>query len=568
MKVSRAAGHKAAKRKSVNTKTSSRNLIDVLAAESQTIAILSLVVIAFVVYANSFGNDFVFDDIYLVQGNQQLRSLDFSLLLRSYRPLRDFSYAIDFAVWGEGPFGFHLTNLLLHTGNVLLVFALVRRLTEDLASAVLAGLIFAVHPIQTDAVTYISGRRDLLFSFFYLSAFHSYISYYRSQVRLRAALFFTMFVVFWAMSLLSKEMAASLPILIFVWHYCNAWQGATSWWRQILPTAGRTFARDKWFWISFALLGTAFAFYSVLFKGASARARNLEYWGGSFYSNALTVTRVHAWYLKQLVYPTPIAQYLGVFEPSQSALEWRFALSFLLVGGVLMYGFWLLNRDRLMAFAVFSYFVLLLPVSHIIPHHELLADHYLYLPMMSFALFVALLIRKLANRGKTVRTVVYSAAAIILVILATMTVIQNRVWKNERSLWTANLKAAPNSPRAALNLGNTYQDTEPAKAEALFKRALGLNPTPQIKRTLYDRLAVLLIQQEKFEEADFFAREILERSPDDFFGNLWSSQIHISKKECERARAALAKARSLASKPREIQLADQAEVQFQLACAK
>jgi protein O-mannosyl-transferase len=566
MKASRVVSHRAVKRKPTRSPRTNQGLTQILEKESQLIAIVSLVVIVFIVYANSLGNQFVFDDIYLVEGNQRLRSLDLSLLSSSYRPLRDLSYAIDFAIWGEGPFGFHLTNLVLHAGNVLLVFALVRRLTEDLATALLAALIFAVHPIQTDAVTYISGRRDLLFSFFYLSAFHSYLSYYRSQSSARAARWFTLFVIFWFLSLLSKEMAASLPILIFVWHYCNTWEDGTSWGRQILQTARRTLAKDKWFWITFSLAGIAFTFYWVVFKGASGRARSLEYWGGSFFSNVLTVMRVHAWYLKQLVYPTPIAQYLGVFEPSQSLFEWRVAGSLVVVGGVLTYGFWLLNRDRLMAFAIFSYFVLLLPVSQIIPHHELLADHYLYLPMMSFGLFISLLIRKIGSRGGVARKVTYGMIAVVVVLLASLTINQNRTWKNERSLWMANYKAVPTSPRAALNLGNTYQDTEPEKAEALFKRALGLNPTPQIKRTLYDRLTVLLINQQKFDEAEFFVSEVLEGSPRDFFGNLWAGQIHTFKKDCNRARAELSRAQSVASTSREISLAREAERQLKQQC--
>jgi hypothetical protein len=564
MKARRVANSKAAKQPTRSAKTNS-SLKQLLSTEAALVAIVSLVVIVFVVYANSLGNEFVFDDIYLVKGNQRARNLDFSLLRSSYRPLRDFSYAIDFAIWGEGPFGFHLTNLLLHAGNVLLVFTLIRRLTEDLSSAFLAALIFAVHPIQTDAVTYISGRRDLLFTLFYLSAFHTYISYYRSRSS-RAVLLFTIFFVLWAMSLLTKEMAASLPILIFVWHYCNAWEVTTTWWRQILPTAVRTLARDKWLWILVTLPGAAFAFYAVMFTGASSRARNLEYWGGSFYSNVLTVIRVHAWYLKQLVFPTPIAQYLGVFEPSQSFFEWQVVIAFVVVSSVLVYGFWLLNRDRLMAFAIFSYFVMLLPVSQIIPHHELLADHYLYLPMMSFGLFVALLIRKITSRGRTAAKLAYSSVAIILLSLAVMTVLQNRTWKDERSLWTANYKAVPNSPRAALNLGNTYQESEPEKAEALFKQALGLNPTPTIKRTLYDRLVVLLIHQQKFDEAEFFVREVLERSPGDFFGNLWASQIHTSKKDCTRAQGNLDRAQSAAANPRQVNLVQEAQQQFKQQC--
>jgi hypothetical protein len=105
-------------------------------------------------------------------------------------------------------------------------------------------------------------------------------------------------------------MAVSLPILIFVWHFCDAWEeGAGSRWLQVLKTVGRALNREKWLTIVLSLAGIAFTAYWVLIKGASRLTRfdRLEYWGGSFYLNILTVIRVHAWYLKQLVYPTPKA---------------------------------------------------------------------------------------------------------------------------------------------------------------------------------------------------------------------------------------------------------------------
>src|SRR3989441_12974604 len=181
MKTSRTAGRKAVKRKPAQTKRLDQSFISFLSADAQLIAVVSLVVIVFLCYANSLGNEFVFDDFLLVLGNKRIQIINSSLLLNSYRPIRDISYAIDYAIWGERAFGFHLTNLVIHAANVLLVFVLIRRFAESLLTATLAALIFAVHPIQTDAVTYISGRRDLLFTFFYLLAFHSYLTYYRKR---------------------------------------------------------------------------------------------------------------------------------------------------------------------------------------------------------------------------------------------------------------------------------------------------------------------------------------------------------------------------------------------------
>src|SRR5688500_16846932 len=153
--------------------------------------------------------------------------------------------------------------------------------------------------------------------------------------------------------------------------------------------------------------------------------------------------RVQAWYLKQLVLPTPFVQYKGAFDISTTLLDWRVLLSIFLVGAVLAAGFVALGRSRPIAFAILSYFVLLLPVSQIIPHHELLADHYLYLPMMSFALLLALVVQKIAMRGKISKQLAYGAAAVLIVVLALLTVSRNQVWKDDLTLWQANYKEVP-----------------------------------------------------------------------------------------------------------------------------
>jgi len=571
MTVARAKRTKAAKRKPAKQVKDNGRQSSLGSYRAELIVGLSLVAVVFLCFANALRNEFVFDDIYLITVNQQIRSLNLPLLLSSYRPIRDISYAIDFALWGQDPFGFHLSSIVIHAANVLLVFALVRRLTKDLVSAALTALIFAVHPIQTDAVTYISGRRDVLFAFFYILAFHSYLSYYRSRWSVKAVALFFLFLLLWMLSLLSKEMAVSLPVLIFVWHFCDAWGEETgSFPKQVWQTLKRTIKRDKWFWLVLAVSGIAFTAYWVLIKRASHRVGfgSFEYWGGSFYLNMLTVIRVHAWYLKQLIYPTPIAQYLGAFEISETLFDWRLLLSLVVVGGVLCYGFIMLQRDKLMAFAIFSYFVFLLPVSQLIPHHELLADHYLYLSIMSFALFVSLLVKKISNSGVISPKALYLLVGVAVMVLAVMTVIQNGAWKDERTLWASNYKAVPNSPRAALNLGNTYQYTEPQKAEELFKRALALNPTPAIERTLYDRLAVILINERKVDEAQFYVSEVLKKSPNDFFGNLWLSQIYVLKKECDKGRTSLSLARTAATKPREVELSEKTSRQLEQECGK
>ena len=447
-----------------------------------------LAIATILIYVNSLANGFVFDDHELV-GRPALKRLAEipGLLTGSYRPLRDVSYAIDFAVWGSKAMGFHATNILIHVANTLMVFALARTVTREYIYAALGTLFFAVHPMQPDAVTYVAGRRDLLFTLFYLAAFHFYLAYRRytqsperpNYNKGRAVLLYAGFGVLWVLSLMSKEMAVSLPLFLFAWNFCEAWEiSDLSWPRRFVRTLRASFARDKWLYIALVCAGAAFGLYTLFIANASVRVRGLEfnYWGGSFYTNVLTALRVHAWYLKQLVVPTPIVQYFGAFDVS-SSFDWRAGLALLLVGGLITLGFVLLDRDRRLSFAIFSYFILLLPVSQIIPHHELLADHYLYLPLASFGLFVAVLVQGLSSRRRGVRWIAIGTAAAAITVLGAITVVRNRVYRDDLSLWTANYAEAPNSTRAVFNLAGQYAQRFPARAAELYERCIALDPS-------------------------------------------------------------------------------------------
>ena len=443
-------------------------------------AIAALAAAVVICYINTLWNGFVFDDHIHALENSNLRSLaNLPRLLLSYRPLRDISYALDFAIWGESAAGFHFTNLAIHAANTILVFLLVKRLIRAASTSILtptlAALIFALHPLQTDAVAYVSGRRDVLFTLFYLAAFHFYLTYRSS----RSWKYLVLFLAAWALSLLSKEMAASFPLVIFTWSFCELWgESSGKQLRKFYESAKGAILTDRWLYLGLAVGGAAYTFYQTYTMGGSERAgyRGFRYWGGSIYHNVLTVIHVNGWYLKQLVWPTPITQYSGAFPVAGSIFDHMVIVSLAAVVILIGIGVFLLNKSPLLAFAIFSYFVMLLPVDQIIPHHELLADHYLYLPIFSFGLFVALIIERLAGVRTWMRAPAWAAAAAIVVIFGIMTVRQNGVWRDDYSLWQANYEAVPNSPRAAYSLGVEYISKNPRKAADLFRRCIALDP--------------------------------------------------------------------------------------------
>src|SRR5881396_1322823 len=135
----------ARKKKTNKSIAASKEGEKVLSRRSKSIYIASgaLLVVVLLCYANALPNGFVFDDHVNLQNNPLLRKIASvpQLLLSGFRPLREVSYAVDFALWGERPFGFHLTNILIHAANTVMVFLLIRRLIGDIASSAIGALI-------------------------------------------------------------------------------------------------------------------------------------------------------------------------------------------------------------------------------------------------------------------------------------------------------------------------------------------------------------------------------------------------------------------------------------------
>ena len=176
-------------------------------------------------YVNALHNPFVYDDHDTVVANPSLvdvSNLKFVFLYSPFRPVVNVSYAIDRALWGYEPLGFHLTNVLLHVAVVLLVYALARRVLADAGiergcteGAFAAAALFAVHPMQTEAVAYVSGRSEVLCAVWFLAAMVLARDAMASGSALRGAAA----CVCGALAIASKEVGLVLPVMVVVYDW-------------------------------------------------------------------------------------------------------------------------------------------------------------------------------------------------------------------------------------------------------------------------------------------------------------------------------------------------------------
>ncbi len=462
------------------------------------ILILALTVIA---YWPVFSADFMYDDRFFVQENAKIREWRFvpeyfansSRSMASifwdgiWRPLRTVSYLIDYKVWGPGAFGFHLTSLLWHLLNTLLAYILLGRLFKDQRLRTMACLVFALHPVQTEAVAWISSRGDLMFTAFGLMMFIFYRKYFQTRKKIHLALSLSCFVP----ALLSKETAVVIPLLIMLYDWLFEGQGRiralASGWKRYAP------------YFALALV------YLAVRRLALGRVSQCPYWGDSVWTTVLTMFRAALEYVRLLFLPLRLrVDY--VYQLSASLLDWRVLGSLAILSGISLLAWRDIKKQRYLAFGWLWLVAGLLPVSNLLPLTAILAERFLYLPLMGFAVWAGYLWSKLENRKL--------AAAILLFVLAGMmnlTVRRNLEWQDPFSFWTTEVSRSPNSYIAHDYLGNLYyQKGDLPSAERHLLRAVELDST--YFNSLHG-LSLVYAKWEKYDQAIIYARKNLSFDP-------------------------------------------------------
>jgi len=472
-----------------------------------TIGALVLVLAVVLVYANALQGGFVFDDHTLVLTRTPLRDPEaFASIFWAkhaarlgYRPLRAASYWLDYRLFGLEPWGYHLTNLLLHAAASLAAYVVALRLLPFKA-ALLAALLFAIHPIQTESVTYISGRRDLLSGLFVLLGFYAFLRYRSDGGRhwLGAS------ALAYVFGLLSKEMAVTLPFLCLAY---DAATGADT--GGFLRGAITALRRRWWLYLPPALLGVAFGVYTVIRAHAS---RQTEYYGGGLDMTILTMARVITHYLKLLLFPATLsADYsYNAFPVTESWADPQAWLA-LLVLALLAWGLArLVSTYQVAAFGGLWFFIMLLPVAQLIPHHELMAEHYLYLPSLGLFLAAGAVAGALPEKGR-LAVAGFGVCLLALILLGARTVVRNQDWRDDLTLWTKTVQTAPQAARARDNLGRAYiRRGLDAQAEPQFEEAVRIKPD---EPRFHDNLGLALFRRGKLADAESQLREAIRGNP-------------------------------------------------------
>ncbi len=407
---------------------------------------LALAALVLIAWSNSFGLGFARDGGAVISDLrvQAATAQNVGLILskhywwpsaadRLYRPVTTLTYLLNYSVMGEGDnaAGYHALNLLLHLVNVWLVFGLALRLLRQRLPAFFAAALWAVHPITTESVTNVAGRADLLAAMAVLGGLLLYV-HVRSRHWLAAVALFGIATI----GVFCKENSAVLLALILLWDICFNLSDRKSMLRQV-PLYGAVVASLilMWFvrWRVFA--GEPWPERDFLDNPLT----NAGFWAARF--TAVKVIGMELWLL---VFPVRLSSdysydaipISGVGDlGAWAALAAIFAIAAL---AVLRYR----KNDRLMLWCVGFAALTLLPTSNLLVVRATMAERFLYLPSIGFAIAVAALAFRLKDR----RVPVAVLAAIIVLFLA-RTWIRNRDWNNDLTIATADVKVAPGSFR-------------------------------------------------------------------------------------------------------------------------
>jgi hypothetical protein len=424
-----------------------------------------------VVYLNALRNPFVYDDHHTVVENASIADVTNVRAIVAgalTRPIVNFSYAIDRAIWGTAPLGFHVTNVLLHMLNVILLFQLARQLGKTELVAFAAAGLFAVHPMMTEAVGYISGRSEVLCATFVMLALMCGRRWIDGRSKDLRHAWGVLTAVLWCAALATKESAAMFPFVFLAYDWLGAGGTAAQKRRRLLT-------------VHLPIIGTAVLagiVRLVIFARVEYVGQTNIHW--DYLLLELDVIRRYVWLMIN-----PAGQTIFHEVAAVSLFDPRAWLAMLALG--LMVAFiWTMRRiDWVASFGMLWFLLLLVPSSALIAldQGEPMAEHRVYLASCGIFLTAGVAVgwvgawlarvsghmsnpaeagvnnpAKAGSHVRDVRPLAAVALALVLISFGAETILRNAVWADPVALWRESVDLAPAHYRPRLLLGEALQD--------------------------------------------------------------------------------------------------------------
>ena len=459
-------------------------ILDNINKKTIFLSILLIVTLGFAVYGNSLNGEFIWDDEHLILDNTYIKNFSHIPKIFTqdigasggrewnfYRPIQVITYVIDYSLWKLNVKGYHFTNILVHVLTALGIYCLINIIFNDNLLSLLTGMLFVVHPIHTEAVTYISGRADPLALLFMLLCFLFYIKDFPSKNLSMSILMLLSYMA----ALLSKENSLILPVLLLLYHYSFKKELKVKKFLSIASLA-----------LIYILLRATVL--KALLPRASCTTTLFQRLPGFF----VAVTD----YIRLLFLPLGLHMEYGakLFDLG----DLKAVLGAVILFALLIYAFRKKEDNKLAFFSITWFLVALFPVSNLYPINAYMAEHWLYLPSIGFFLIAAKVISSL-YRTKDFKIFAIINAIGSLTFYSCLTIRQNIYWRKPIGFYERILKYTTDSARVYNNLGVAYTAAN-KKEEAVtsYKKAIEIKADyPEA----YNNLGTVYADMDKREEA-------------------------------------------------------------------
>jgi len=447
-------------------------------------------------YLPFVGNAFVSDDTHIAETASSSNVLTVIGWPYAFH-LGSIFQMLFFHTVGMTPWPYRLLNILFHVANIILVWHIVRKLTGP-RIADIAGLLFAVHPVVVESVTWVAASVYNQYSACFLLSFFLYLRHKEQKSSLSTFLFS---VFFFMLSVLVSEKALALPLVFVAYEWF--WGNIKRHWKNMIP----------YFIVSFLLIllyGTRLALrVQMLETGFS------ESFSG-YFNPLIQLPAAFSSYLELIFWP----KHLTLYHVDFSYSLFQFIVRASVVVGYLGILAWTIVRKKRIGFWLLWPLVALAPMLTPLKVGWIVAERYAYLATVGiFTVFSygfdALLSKKIW------KFIAYFLGVIILMALCTRTIVRNSEWRNEDTLWVATLRESPQSPNSWNNMGYVYSHHgDEEKAAEMFLQAIAINRN---LADAYHNLANSYIRLGKYDEAKSLYEKALSIKP-----SLWQSHQELA----------------------------------------
>jgi hypothetical protein len=511
---------------------------------SKNWAVALIILAGLAVYVNTFANRMFWDDNDFILHNDYVQNWKFfgkffsenviagaGFVSNYWRPFLLAVFSLEYHFWGNSVYGYHIVNLLFHIAAAILLYEILRKAFKSKVLAFFTALVFVVHPLQTEAVTYVSGLGDSLSAFFMFWAIWAILRL--REAASRKGFYFGLSILMSLAALLSKESAVVLPgLLALVVFFAADEQNRT--------LKDRFLEILKLIWPFALIIGIYIGLRATVlnFQGTFNFYLEKNDFSSSIFLRLLTFFRILMVYFKLLVWPHNLHMERTV-EIARSIFAPDVLGGAILTLGLLILGFWAWKRLRQVSFGIFWFFAALFPMSNImVPINGLLYEHWMYLPLIGIFFALAWSLLTLAEKWKAKTIIVWGLVA-ALACFAVLSIKRNRDWRDPISFYKQTLAYAPQSYRLINNLGMEYANVDQVKeAEETYLRAIAADDSQPVA---YHNLANLYLNSGDFEKAEKYYALALERDPDFVFSATNLIGLYGREQKYDSAKAALEK---------------------------